>query len=133
MKNRYHKINSFFEYFYIVKKYIILGTIFATFALIILFKERSFILWGFQACTQLLIYFEISPKYQKRTQLKIRMWYICSWYSALVLVTNLIVNICRMNNFILDLTLVKDTINLLPKWIQINPEIIGIEILEEEK
>jgi hypothetical protein len=38
-----------------------------------------------------------------------------------------------MNDFILDLTLVKDTINLLPKWIQINPEIIGIEILEEEK
>jgi len=38
-----------------------------------------------------------------------------------------------MNNFILDLTLVKDTINILPKWIQINPEIIGIEILEEEK
>ena len=120
---RYPTVHKTSQFFYNLKKSIIIFMVFMIFYGIIFTRQRSFIYWGFLIIWSILFFIELSFSFQN-INIKKNAWSLMIFYSALVILCQFLYTFLT-TDLMRKITLIDSFWKNMPTWIDHHPEIIG--------
>lgn len=128
---RFPRANKIFQFFFNLKRNIILVIIFASYFSLILLYPNSLINWGFFAIIMVLFGVQLLEENVNSGQ-KQRLWQVMIYYSSLAILVNLLFLLCQQK-FILNLFEEMGLVERIPTWVSNNVDVIGLIVLTEDQ